>query len=66
MGHYSDDYFIGLWYPGISVLDDINGWDVLPHLGTQEFYNDFNNFDVTVNVPAGYMVWRYSACWKES
>jgi len=62
MGHYSDDYFIGLWYPQISVLDDINSWDDLPHLGWQEFYNDFNNYDVTIKVPDGYMVWATGEC----
>ena len=62
MGRYADNYFIGLWYPQIAVLDDIGSWDELPHLGAQEFYNDFNNYDVTINVPNGYMVWATGEC----
>ncbi len=57
-GKYGDGtYFIGYWYPQVSVYDDLHGWDLIPYTGTQEFYNDFNNYDVTVRVPSGYMVW---------
>jgi hypothetical protein len=62
MGRYSDNYFIGLWYPQVAVYDDIKGWDNSPHLGLKEFYNDFNNFDITINVPYGYMVWATGEC----
>jgi hypothetical protein len=62
MGRYSDDFFIGLWYPQVAVYDDIRGWDYLPHLGLQEFYNDFNNYDITINVPNGYLVWGTGEC----
>jgi len=62
MGRYNDNFFLGLWYPQVAVYDDIRGWDVTPHLGLKEFYNDFNNYDVTVNVPEGYMVWGTGEC----
>lgn len=59
MGHFKDGaYFIGLWYPQIAVYDDIIGWDnQVSHLGIQDFYNDFNDYEVTVQVPDGYLVW---------
>ena len=62
MGRYEDNFFFGLWYPQVAVYDDIRGWDDTPHLGLKEFYNDFNNYDVTVNVPEGYMVWGTGEC----
>jgi hypothetical protein len=62
MGRYSDNFFIALWYPQIAVFDDIKFYDTSPHLGSQEFYNDFNNYDVTIHVPEGYMVWATGEC----
>jgi hypothetical protein len=62
LGRYSDDYFISQWYPQVAVYDDILGWDDIPHYGLQEFYNDFNNYDVTIQVPKGYMVWATGDC----
>jgi hypothetical protein len=50
-------YFVSLWYPQIAVYDDIDGWDETYYTGTHEFYNDFNDYNVSVVVPKGYMVW---------
>ena len=58
MGAYdSTSYFIAYWYPQISVYDDIDGWDVFDYVGEQEFYNDFNNYDVEISVPNNVAVW---------
>ncbi len=58
MGYYdSTSFLIGYWYPQIAVFDDIDGWDMIPYIGTQEFYNDFSNFDVSVTVPNTFAVW---------
>jgi hypothetical protein len=62
MGRYDDNFFLGLWYPQVAVFDDIKGWDATPHLGLKEFYNDFSNYDVTVHVPDGYIVWATGEC----
>jgi hypothetical protein len=57
MGAYSDSlFFVAYWYPKIAVYDDIDGWDLTSYLGTQEFYNDFGDFDVEIEVPNGYLV----------
>ena len=53
----STSWFNAYFFPRIAVRDDIDGWDASPHLGTAEFYNDFGDFDVTVEVPHGYVVW---------
>jgi hypothetical protein len=49
-------YFIAYFFPRIAVYDDIDGWNMNPYLGTQEFYNDFCNFKTSITVPANYVV----------
>jgi len=57
-GKYGKDtWFIAYWYPQIAVYDDINGWDMIEYLGAVEFYNDFNEYDVHISTPPGYVVW---------
>ncbi len=50
-------YFIAYFFPRIAVYDDIDGWDTHNYNGTQEFYNDFDDFDVQIKVPQDYVVW---------
>ncbi len=58
MGNYGNNImFIAYWYPQIAVYDDIDGWDKIEYLGIVEFYNDFNNYDVTIKTPPGFAVW---------
>ena len=57
-GSYGENTFmVAYWYPQIAVYDDIDGWDRLEYGAQTEFYNDFSNFDVTVKVPPGFLVW---------
>lgn len=53
----STTFFVAYSYPRVSVYDDYNGWDMLPHTGHQEFYNDFNDYKLSVKVPKDYIVW---------
>lgn len=53
----STTFFVAYAYPRIAVYDDYNGWDMLQHNGQVEFYNDFNDYDLTVSVPNNYVVW---------
>src|ERR1043165_9816768 len=48
--------FIAYFFPRIAVYDDIDGWNIIPYTGTQEFYNDFCSFNVNVTVPVNYIV----------
>ena len=58
MGNYGKNrFFIAYWYPQIAVYDDIDGWDLNEYYGVTEFYNDFNDFDVNIEVPDEFMVW---------
>jgi len=58
MGKYSDSsFFIAYWYPQIAVYDDIDGWDRINYGGSVEFYNDVNNYEVSIQVPQNWGVW---------
>jgi hypothetical protein len=50
-------FFVSYWYPQIAVYDDYSGWTSTPYSGQQEFYHDFADYDVTITMPKGYMVW---------
>ena len=50
-------YCLAYFYPCVSVYDDYNGWDRLPFTGAQEFYYDFSNYTLNVNVPKNFIVW---------
>jgi hypothetical protein len=57
MGRFADSlYQVAQWYPRVAVYDDYKGWDTEQYLGSAEFYNNFGRFDVTYNVPAGWLV----------
>lgn len=49
--------FVAYAYPRISVYDDYNGWDMIPHSDRTEFYNDFNDYKLAVKAPKNYVVW---------
>jgi len=44
------------WYPRVAVYDDLRGWDPELYLGPSEFYNNFGRFDVSIDVPGGWVV----------
>jgi hypothetical protein len=44
------------WYPRVAVYDDLRGWDPELYLGPSEFYNNFGRFDVSIDVPGGWIV----------
>lgn len=56
MGRDGALYEIAQWYPRVAVYDDIRGWNIEPYLGQGEFYLEYGDFDLSVTVPAGYIV----------
>ena len=64
MGRWADSlYQVAQWYPRVAVFDDLRqgdpsygGWDTDQYLGDAEFYNNFGHFDVSLDVPAGWIV----------
>src|SRR5436309_15935161 len=52
----STTYFLAYFYPRVAVYDDYNGWDRMNFMDSHEFYSDFNDYTVTLNVPKNYVV----------
>ncbi len=53
----STTFFLAYFYPRVAVYDDYTGWDRMTFTGSQEFYNDFNDYTIKVNVPKNFIVW---------
>lgn len=52
-----NSFFVAYSYPRISVFDDYNGWDRIPHTDRAEFYNDFNDYEFSIKAPKNYVVY---------
>lgn len=53
----STTFYLAYFYPRVAVYDDYEGWDTMTFTGSQEFYNDFNDYTFSVTVPKNYIVW---------
>jgi len=56
MGRDGSLYEIAQWYPRMAVYDDVRGWNHEPYIGAGEFYLEYGNFDVSLTLPASYIV----------
>ncbi|MFD2920998.1 M1 family metallopeptidase [Terrimonas rubra] len=54
-GHEGNSYQVTQWYPKPAVYDK-DGWHAMPYVDQGEFYSEFGKFDVTIEVPANYVV----------
>ena len=55
LGHVEQSYMITQWYPKPAVYDK-KGWHPMPYLDQGEFYSEFGDFDVSINLPNDYTV----------
>lgn len=55
LGHVEQSYQMTQWYPKPAVYDH-KGWHPMPYLDQGEFYSEFGSFDVTLTLPANYVV----------
>jgi Peptidase family M1 domain len=56
MGRDGSLFELAQWYPRVCVFDDIRGWNTEPYLGQGEFYLEYGDFNLSVTVPAGFVV----------
>ena len=56
MGRDGALYEVAQWYPRMAVYDDVRGWNHEPYIGAGEFYLEYGSFDVSLTVPASYIV----------
>ena len=55
LGRTDESYQLTQWYPHIAVFDD-EGWHMMSYLDQGEYFNDFADYDVTIETPPGYIV----------
>lgn len=55
LGHTGQAYYITQWYPKPAVFDN-SGWHAMPYLNQGEFYSEFGSFDVSITLPANYVL----------
>lgn len=55
LGHIGESYQISQWYPKPAVYDQA-GWHQMPYLDQGEFYSEYGSFDVSITLPANYVV----------
>jgi len=55
MHRIGNTYVVAHWYPRIAVYDSHRGWNIDQHLGN-EFYGDFGHFNLSITLPANYIV----------
>jgi Peptidase family M1 domain len=55
LGHVGQSYQMTQWYPKPAVFDS-KGWHNMPYLDQGEFYSEYGTFDITLTLPANYVV----------
>ncbi|MBL0043620.1 MAG: hypothetical protein IPP33_04135 [Flavobacteriales bacterium] len=55
LGRAGQAYYITQWFPKPAVYDR-EGWHAMPYLTQGEFYSEFGSFDVSISLPANYVV----------
>ena len=56
MGQDGEIWWLAYWYPQVAVYDDVSGWQADPYLGNAEFYMGYGDYDVSLTMPAGWLV----------
>lgn len=57
MGYDSGNvFYLGYWYPRMTVYDDLGGWHPDQFLGSAEFYHGFGNYSLEITAPGNWVV----------
>ena len=54
-GYRGDYYFLAHWFPKLGVIESDGQWNCHQFIQT-EFFSDFGTYDVSLTVPAGWIV----------
>jgi hypothetical protein len=55
-GHAGDFHFVAQWFPKLAKLEDDGSFAHFPFHAQAEFYADYGDYDVTLDVPANEVV----------
>lgn len=55
----------GQWFPKLGVFQGARGWNCHEYHANSEFFSDFGVYDVSVTVPASYVVGATGVLWRE-
>lgn len=55
LGYLDEHYEMVQWYPKVCVFDD-RGWHLDTYHAIGEFYGEYGNYDVLIDVPGDYVV----------
>ncbi|MEX1121786.1 MAG: M1 family metallopeptidase, partial [Balneolales bacterium] len=55
---YDDDnlFYLGYWYPVMTVYDDVVGWHPDQYLGLAEFYQGFADYEYHIDAPSDWVI----------
>lgn len=55
----------GQWFPKLGVFQGAKGWNCHEYHANTEFFSDFGVYDVSITVPAEYVVGATGVLWQE-
>ena len=64
-GFAGDFNMVGQWFPKLGVFQGDRGWNCHTYHANSEFFSDFGVYDVSVTVPAAYVVGATGVLWRE-
>lgn len=64
MGHTGQAYYISQWFPKPAVYDE-KGWHPISYLDQGEFFSEYGSYDVSITLPANYVVMATGNCTNE-
>lgn len=65
LGHTGQSYYISQWFPKPAVYDR-KGWHPMPYLDQGEFFAEIGSYEVSITLPANYVVMATGNCLDES
>lgn len=60
-GHTGQAYYVSQWFPKPAVYDK-KGWHPISYLDQGEFYSEFGSYNVSVTLPANYILMGTGNC----